>query len=169
AAGPFVMSRLTPGQIAPGSTDGYLTTYFPGGANAVQGLMGFIEFRTEVVITSPDLYSGGAALTPKLDPAKGFRYVFKSGPGDLGGLLIGELYDRYDLLEPIARGVGRDDVNNSSHPSGASGIGNFHIGEQDTADWTGTSDTTFDNFYASPNSNNFIGFVGVAQVVNLVP
>jgi hypothetical protein len=168
-AGPFIMAKLTPGQIAPGSTTGYLTTHFPGGPNGVQGLMGFIEFQTEVNITAPDLNSGGAVLTPKLDPTKGYRFVFKSGPGDLGGLLIAEMYDRYDLLEPFARAVARDDVNNGVHPSGVSGIGNFHVGEKDTADWTGTSDTTFDNFYASPNSNNFIGFVGVAQVVNLVP
>src|SRR5437879_2347330 len=169
-AGPFIMARLTPGQIAPGSTTGYLVTHFTGGPNGVQSLIGFIEFQSEALhVTSPDQYTGGVVLTPKLDPAKGFRFVFKSGPGDLGGLLIGELYDRYDLLEPIARGVGRDDANSTFHPSGASGIGNFHVGEQDTADWTGTADTTFDNFYASPNSNNFIGFVGVAQVVNLVP
>jgi hypothetical protein len=168
-AGPFIMARLTPGQIAPGSTTGYLVTHFTGGQNGVQSLIGFIEFQTETTITSPDEFTGGTVLLPKVDPAKGYRFVFKSGPGDLGGLLIGELYDRYDLLEPIARGVARDDVNNSVHPSGVSGIGNFHVGEKDTADWTGTSDTTFDNYYASPNSNNFIGFTGVAQVANLVP
>jgi hypothetical protein len=168
-SGPFIMARLTPGQIAPGSTTGYLVTHFTGGPNTVQSLMGFIEFQTETTITSPDQYSGGGVLLPKLDPAKGYRFVFKSGPGDLGGLLIGELYNRYDLLEPIGRSVGRDDVNFLIHTNGASGIGNFHVGEKDTADWTGTSDTTFDNYYASPNSNNFVGFVGVAQVVNLVP
>ena len=54
-------------------------------------------------MNNPPERNPNAALTPKLDPAKGYRYVFKSGPGDLGGLLIGELYDRYDLLEPIAR------------------------------------------------------------------
>src|SRR6266404_953943 len=136
-AGPFIMARLTPGQIAPGSTTGYLVTHFTGGPNGVQGLIGFIEFQSEALhVTSPDEFSGGTVLTTKLDPAKGFRFVFKSGPGDLGGLLIGEMYDRYDLLEPIARGVARDDANFSVHPNGASGIGNFHVGESDTADWT---------------------------------
>src|SRR6266404_8081104 len=59
-AGPFIMARHTPGQIAPGSPDGYLTTHFTGGPNAVQGLIGFIEFQSEALhVTSPDEFSGG--------------------------------------------------------------------------------------------------------------
>ena len=166
-AGSFLLAKAqTPGSL---TTFGYLAGYFAGGPLSPQGLMGFIEFQSELTSTTPDLDTGGAALTPKLDPTKGYRFVFRSGPGDMGGALIGAMYDRFDLLEPIARGVARDDLNFGAHPSGVSGIGNLHIGEKDTVDWTGTADVTFDNFYAAPNSNNFIGFVGVAQVANLVP
>ena len=167
-AGPFILARVTtPGSL---TTFGYLTTVLPGGPLSPQSLMGFVEFQSELQATGPDQYTGGTVLTAALDPAKGYRYVFHSGlPADLGGLLIAELYDLTDLLEPVARGVARDDLNNASHTSGVSGIGNFQVGEQDTADWTGTADTTFDNFYASPNSNNFVGFINVPQVVNLAP
>ena len=167
-AGTFLLAKAqTPGSL---TTFGYLTGYLSGGPLAPQGLLGFIEFQSELQATYPDEFTGGFALTPKLDSSKGYRYVFHSGlPADLGGLLIAEMYDRYDLLEPIARGVARDDVNNASHPQGVSGIGNLNVGAKDTVDWTGTADTTFDNFYASANSNNFVGFIGVPQVVNLVP
>ena len=166
-AGTFLMAKAqTPGSL---TTFGYLTAYLSGGPRAPQGLLGFIEFQSELQATYPDEYTGGFVLTTKLDSSKGYRYVFKSGPGTLGGLLIAEMYDLNDLLEPIARGVARDDLNNASHPQGASGIGNLNVGARDTVDWTGTADTTFDNFYASPNSNNFVGFVGTAQVANLVP
>ncbi|PYJ02773.1 MAG: hypothetical protein DME25_15240 [Verrucomicrobia bacterium] len=159
-AGPFILARVTtPGSL---TTFGYLTTILPGGPLSPQSLMGFVEFQSELQATGPDQYTGGTVLTAALDPAKGYRYVFHSGlPADLGGLLIAELYDLTDLLEPVARGVARDDLNNASHTSGVSGIGNFQVGEQDTADWTGTADTTFDNFYASPDSNNFVGFITV--------
>jgi len=166
-AGSFLLAKAqTPGSL---TTFGYLVGYFAGGPLAPQGLMGFIEFQSELTSTYPDLNTGGAALTTKLDPSKGYRFVFKSAPGDLGGLLIGEMYDRFDLLEPISRGVARDDVTFSVHPNGVSGIGNLHVGEKDTVDWTGTADVTFDNYYSIAKSNNFIGFVGVPQVGELVP
>ncbi|MBI3849469.1 MAG: hypothetical protein HY298_04140 [Verrucomicrobia bacterium] len=155
---PFIIARTaTPG---PGTTSGYITVFASGGPTAVQGLLLPVEFTGEVVATTPDISTGGAALTPKLDGTKGYRLVFKSAPGDL---LIQEMYERTDLLEPFARAVLRDDVNGTQHPSGVSGIGNLNL------EWTANADSTFDNFYASPNINNFIGFPGTPQVVNLVP
>ncbi len=137
-AGTMVLAKLTPGQIAPGSTTGYLVGYLSGGPLAPMGLMGFIEFQSELNATYPDETTGGFSLTPKLDSSKGYRIVFKSGLSDNGSLLIGELYDRFDLLEPIARSVGRDDANAGVHATGSViGIGNLNVGATDTVDWTG--------------------------------
>jgi len=150
--------------VGPAQTTGYVFGYLSGGPNSPMGLLGIIEFQQEAQNTStPDLYTGGAALTGKLSPTGGIRLVFRGGAG---GLLIGDLYDRTDLLEPLAHIEARDDLQGSVHPNGFVGIVGVNAAEVEV--W-GESDGTFDNFYASDQNNNFKGFVGTPQVVNLVP
>ena len=161
-SGTFIGGKLA--SVGPLQTTGYIFGFLGGGQNSPMGLVGFIEFQQEVVsVTTPDINTGGAALTGKLAPTGGYRIVFKGGPG---GRLIGEMYDRTDLLEPFARAVARDDVNGAVHQNGFGAIVNIQV---ENVDVWGTADSTVDDYYSSSDTNTPSGFPNTPQVLNLVP
>jgi hypothetical protein len=128
----------TPGAL---QTGGYFVLQSLGSPRVRQQIMGAMEFSGEVNATFLDLYSGGAALIATFGPSRQVRIaVFATND-----VFTAELYDRTDLLEPIARIRFRDEFNAQNHVRGGNLLGWLNL------DFNALCDLTFDNYYASGN------------------
>ncbi len=147
----------TPGAL---QTGGYYVAYSLGGPRARQQVMLPLEFSGEINVSEPDIYTGGAAFISQFSPSKQFRMSFLAA----NDVFTAELYDRTDLLEPIARIRFRNGPTaTAAHPSGENLLGWFNL------DFNSLCDFTFDNYYAGADPATPIGFPGTPQVVNVTP
>src|ERR1041384_7540602 len=161
----LVGARITtPGA---GTTQGYVTGCTMGAPRARQELMLAIEFTGEATATEPNVFNGGAALVPQPSSSRQFRFAFYGTSSATTGnpdTFTAEMYDRTDLLEPIARIKFRDGPGVTvSHASGEDFIGWLNL------DFNALCDFTFDNFRETAVPTTPVGFPGTAQVVNLTP
>jgi hypothetical protein len=122
-----------------------------------EGTFAFVEFQSELTVSGPNQYTGGAALVSPLLPKAGYRMVTSGRGADLRAAI----YSRTDLLEPIVKIA----ATNSDIGSGISGLVtvNYDLDADRPADFT------YDNYYASANPSTPIGMPGTPQVINLVP
>ncbi|MBI3849212.1 MAG: hypothetical protein HY298_02815 [Verrucomicrobia bacterium] len=137
-----------------GTTSGYLVGTGVAGGDA-QTALAITLGESEIMLTLLDPFTGGIALLPALQPAKKYRMVFTGSGSDLRAAL----YDRTDLLEPLARIAALD----STIPSGISGVGAFNASDSGSTDWT------WDNYYSTAAPTTPVGFPGTAQVTELIP
>jgi len=152
----FIAGRVNlPGLL---TTSGYLAGYARSLDNRdQQATFALVEFQTELNVSAPNQYTGGAGLVSRLNPAGKYRMVFTAA----GANLKAAIYNRTDLLEPLIKIAG----NNADIGSGTAGIGALsYDGDNDKA-----ADFTFDNYYSSASPNDPVGFPGMAQAVELVP
>lgn len=115
--------------IGLGSTDGYAMTWDKGGGDLDISRI-IDESARGVQVTGNDR----AALIP----GRSYRMVF-SGKGTE---LTGEIYELPNLDTPMASITGTD----ATYPSGVAGL----IVYDNSSAQTGTTDTTFDNYFALP-------------------
>ena len=145
----------TPGFL---TTSGYLFSYTSAlDWRDQQGIFAIVEFQTELTVSSPNEFQGGANLVSRLDPTKKYRMVGTI----LSNNFAGAIYSSTDLLEPIVK-IG---AANSDIPTGTSGLGAVSYNTDDDK----ITGFTFDNYYSSPRPTDPIGFPGTPQVVNLNP
>ncbi len=158
--------RLTHGSEGAGTTVGYVVGYTFGDPRARQEIALAIEFTAEVQSTLPFAYRGGAALISQPGTNRQFRFtMFGTNDASAEGVITSEIYNRTDLLEPLARVRFRNgpSVGTDRHSSGENLIGWLNL------DMHQTCDLTFDNYRETAIANTPVGFPGVAQVTNLVP
>jgi hypothetical protein len=124
-----ILARVT--QIGLGTSDGYAMTWDAGGRD-----LDISRFTDEAPTGAAGQSSGGDQAD--LVSGRIYRMVF-SGKGSQ---LFGEIYELPDLNTPLAR-VTADDP---TYPSGVAGV----IVYDNSSAQTGTTDTTFDNYFALP-------------------
>src|SRR5205823_3382923 len=121
--------RITHGSEGALTTVGYVVAYTLGDPRARQEIALAIEFTAEVNATLPFAYRGGAALISQPGPNRQFRFtMFATNNATPEAVLTSEIYDRTDLLEPIARvrfrnGPSVDTTAGDPHASGENLIG----------------------------------------------
>src|SRR5207249_8930200 len=106
----------TPGAL---QTAGYFVLCNLGGPRVRQQVIGALEFSGEANATTLNLNTGGLALTPQFSPSRQFRIAVFA----MDDVFTAELYDRTDLLEPIARIRFRDEANGTQHSKGENLLG----------------------------------------------
>ena len=112
-----------------GTTDGYAMTWNNGGHD-----LDISVFTDE----APDGVRVNGNDRAALEPGKSYRMVF-SGKGTE---LTGEIYELPNVDTPVASITGTD----ATYPSGVAGL----IVYDNSSAQTGTTDTTFDNYFALP-------------------
>ncbi len=124
-----------------GTTDGYVCNYdnVQDGTGAGDRLGG--ELQINLVIGENPITLAAAEV--QLTPGKSYRHIFTG----TNSTLVGQLYDLEDLSKPIVTVV----VDDTTNPSGKSGIVTFH---RDNSTHPNLTDMTVDNYYAGPNDPN---------------
>src|SRR2546425_7312015 len=167
--GSFALFGFRMQAIAPLSSSGNFAVYLPPSRRQKQGLWANLAFTSEIISTFVDAYRGGAAAVAALPTNRPLRMAMS---GDTTNFFKAEIYDRTDLLEPLAR------VNFHDYDHTMNGGGGVHTSGQNFLGWLNTeggfglntrNDFTFDNYHATGLRNTPIGFPGTPQVVNLVP
>ncbi len=147
--------------IGLGQTTGYVMNYNPQNNSGARGQIEFSMVSAES--------NAGAVGSARLSLEPGHNYRFVAAVA--GSTFRGWVYDHLDLTLPLVAYSGESET----YKKGQIGLFNFYAGSSPTDAEIGIADTTFDNYYTSPDApeslgtHGWYGFVERPRVVFLEP
>src|SRR5207249_6864205 len=126
-----------------------------------------LAFTSEVISKFVDPWRGAGISTAAFPPSRLLRFTVYG----LNDMFRAEIYDRTDLLEPLERINYQDYQHDSDQPVHTSGENSLGwLNASGGFGLNSTVDFTFDDYHATGTAGaKYVGFPGLAQVVNLTP